>query len=94
MGLKFLTEPALLVEDALIVTDIHIGIEYEILHSGITIPSQVERIEKRLDNLIKQAKAKQLIILGDLKHQVPNISWQEYKETPKFFEHFKNLKIS
>lgn len=95
MKMKFLTEPALLIENkVLVIADLHLGIEYEIFQSGITIPSQVEKLEKRIDNLIKQTKAKHLIILGDVKHQVPNISWQEYKEIPKFFEHFSNIKIS
>lgn len=95
MKIKFLTEPALLIENkVLIIADLHIGIEYEIFQSGITIPSQVERLEKRIENLIKQTKAKHLVILGDVKHQVPNISWQEYKEIPKFLEHFSNIKVS
>jgi hypothetical protein len=94
MSIKFLTEPALLLENKiLIISDLHIGIEYEILQSGITIPSQVERLEKRIDDLIKQTKAKHLVILGDVKHQVPTISWQEYKEIPRFLDHF-NIKIS
>lgn len=81
-------------EKAVIITDLHLGIEYEIFHSGITIPSQIEKLEKRIDRLIKITKAKHLIILGDVKHQVPNISWQEYKEIPKFLEHFQKIKIS
>jgi hypothetical protein len=81
-------------EKAIIISDLHMGIEHEIFHSGITIPSQVERLEKRIDELIKITKAKHLIILGDVKHQVPNISWQEYKEIPKFLEHFQKVKIS
>jgi len=94
MKIKFLTEPALLLENKiLVVVDLHIGIEHEIFESGITIPSQVEKIQDRIDKLIKQTKTKHLIILGDVKHQVPNISWQEYKEIPKFLDHFK-IKIS
>lgn len=81
-------------EKAVIITDLHIGIEYEIYKSGITIPSQVEKIEKRIDELINITKAEQLIILGDIKHQVPSISWQEYKEIPDFLEHFSNVKVS
>jgi len=94
MKIKFLTEPALLLENKiLVIVDLHIGIEHEIFESGITIPSQVEKIQQRIDKLIKQTKTKHLIILGDVKHQVPNISWQEYKEIPKFLDHFK-IKIS
>jgi hypothetical protein len=94
---KFLyNQPAFYIPEgrAVVITDLHLGIEYEIFHSGITIPSQVERLEKRIDELIKLTKAKQLIILGDVKHQVPTISWQEYREIPKFLEHFQNIKIS
>jgi hypothetical protein len=94
MKIKFLTEPALLIGKTLVVADLHIGIEYEIFQSGITIPSQVEKLEKRIDNLLKQTKANHLVILGDVKHQVPNISWQEYKEIPKFLEHFSKIKVS
>jgi putative SbcD/Mre11-related phosphoesterase len=94
MSIKFLTEPALLIGKTLVLSDLHIGIEHEIFQSGITIPSQVERLEKRIDNLIKQTKANHLVILGDVKHQVPNISWQEYKEIPKFLEHFSKIKVS
>ena len=95
MKTKFLTEPALLIENkVLVVADLHLGIEYEIFQSGITIPSQVEKLEKRIDNLIKQTKAKHLIILGDVKHQVPNISFQEYKEIPDFLGHFSNVEVS
>jgi hypothetical protein len=92
--MKFLTEPALLIGKTLVIADLHLGIEYEIFKSGITVPSQIERIEKKIDNLVKQTKSNHLVILGDLKHQVPNISWQEYKEIPLFLEHFSKLKIS
>jgi hypothetical protein len=81
-------------DKTLVITDLHLGIEYEIFRSGITIPSQVEKIEKKLDLIIKQNKVKHLVILGDLKHQVPNISWQEYNEIPKFLEHFSKIKVS
>jgi len=94
MLMKFLTEPALLIGKTLIIADLHLGIEYEIFKSGITIPSQVEKIEKRIVSLLRQTKAKHLVILGDIKHQVPSISWQEYKEIPRFLEHFSKIKVS
>jgi uncharacterized protein len=94
MPLKFLTEPALLVGKALVVTDLHIGIEHEMYQSGVTVPSQVKNLEERLDRLIKQTKANHLVFLGDVKHQVPSISWQEYREIPEFLEHFSKIKVS
>ena len=54
--MKFLTEPALLLTNrVLVITDLHLGIEYEIYKSGITVPSQIEKLEERIDNLIKSA---------------------------------------
>lgn len=97
MKSKFLTEPALLLEPdkILIVSDLHIGIEREIKDSGITIPSQIEKMRKRINDMINQTKAKHLIILGDVKHHIPNISWQEFKEIPDFLKYFSDkLKIS
>jgi len=84
MKIKFLTEPALLIGKTLVIADLHIGIEYEIYKSGISIPSQVKKMKKRIFDLIKKTKAKELIILGDIKHQVPLISKQEEEEIPKF----------
>jgi putative SbcD/Mre11-related phosphoesterase len=95
MKIKFLTEPALLLENnILVIADLHIGLEHEIYKSGITIPSQVKKLEERIDNLIKQTKAKHIVFLGDVKHQVPTISWQEYREIPEFLNHFKKIKVS
>jgi putative SbcD/Mre11-related phosphoesterase len=94
MELKFLTEPALILKNnILVIVDLHIGIEYDIYKSGITIPSQVEKLEKRIDKIIKENKIKHLVIIGDVKHQVPDTSWQEYREIPKFLKHF-DLKVS
>ena len=87
--LRFLTnEPVLLVGKSLIIADLHLGIEYEYYQSGIKIPSQTEKIKKKLNNLIKTTRAKKLIILGDVKHKVPGSSFQEEREIPEFFDYF------
>ena len=88
--LKFLTgEPALLIEKALVVAVLHIGIEHEFRQAGLKVPSQLEEMVKRIDALLEKNRAKKLIILGDVKHKVPGISWQEEREVPGFFSHFK-----
>ncbi|MFQ6009965.1 MAG: metallophosphoesterase [Candidatus Aenigmatarchaeota archaeon] len=86
MEMKFLTEPAVLIDNILVIADLHIGIEQELARSGITIPSQLPGIQKRIDSLLKETKARHLIILGDVKHMVPEISWQEKKELPEFLK--------
>lgn len=95
MKLKFLTDRAMLLEPdrILLLSDLHIGLEREISLSGVTIPSQYEKLKERIDNLIAETKAKHLIFLGDVKHDIPGISWQEFKEIPKLFESF-NIKVS
>ncbi len=97
MQIKFLTEPAILLEPdkILVIADLHIGIEHDIFKSGITIPSQIEKIQSRIEKLIKETKAKHLILLGDIKHQVPGVSWQEQREIPELLENLsKKVKIS
>jgi len=87
--MKFIKNfPALFIPEikSLVVADLHIGIEYELYKSGIKIPNQVKDMEKNINNLIKQTKAKRLIILGDIKHDVPGISVQEMREIPEFLK--------
>ena len=87
--MKFIkNHPALFIEKikTLVIADLHIGIEYELYKSGINIPSQVAKMKRTILNLIKQTKAKRLVMLGDIKHDVPGISVQEMREIPKFLE--------
>ncbi len=89
MGIRFITgEPAVLVGDSLVVTDLHIGVEIEFKRRGVHIPSQTKDMVKRLDRLLEKTKAKRLILMGDIKHRVPGTSFQELKEIPGFFHHF------
>jgi len=55
-----LNEPALIVENnirTLVIADIHLGIEWELYHSGISIPSQVEKRTARIMEYISKAAA-------------------------------------
>jgi len=80
--------PALMVEAderILIVTDMHLGIEYELAKNGISIPYQTERFLAELVGLVEQNNPDRLLMLGDVKHGVPRTSFQERKEIPLFF---------
>ncbi|MCS4540967.1 MAG: metallophosphoesterase [Euryarchaeota archaeon] len=82
-------EPALIIEGQeriLVIADLHIGIEYELAQSGVSIPPQTEKNKQRLFNLIEKTKASKLILLGDIKHNVPGIAWQEFRDIPTLFE--------
>ena len=92
---KFMTgKPALVVGKTLVIADLHIGVEYEYYKSGIRIPSNTENMRKDVENLITLSKAKNLVILGDVKHKVPGISRQELREIPDFLRTLGNkLKV-
>ena len=94
-GIKFITgEPALLVGKTLVVTDLHVGIEYDYYKRGITLPSQTARLTERLTTLIAASRARKLIIMGDVKHKVPGSSFQEERELPAFFKQMaRNVRV-
>jgi len=90
MTVKFVTDlPALFISDKklLVIADLHLGLEHELYKSGIVIPPQAEKFQKIIDYLIKLTEAKNLIILGDIKHEVPGISYREEREIPKLFNY-------
>jgi putative SbcD/Mre11-related phosphoesterase len=87
--MRFVTgKPALVIGKNLVIADLHLGIEREFRQSGIKLPSQAGRMREELEALIGETKAERLIILGDVKHKVPGISYQELKEVPEFLGHF------
>ena len=90
MSIKLLTDfPVSFISDnkILVVSDLHIGIEYELGQAGIRIHKQIEKFENILDRLIELTKAEILVILGDVKHKVPGASIQELRDIPKFLEY-------
>lgn len=79
--------PLLLVEGeerVLVAADLHLGLEYEMWLGGICIPSQTAKILDRLLGHLARIKPDRLLLLGDIKHNVPRTSWQEKKEVPNF----------
>jgi hypothetical protein len=79
-------EKALILEDYLILADLHLGLEKELAMVGARVPSQLGRIEKRINKLLAGTDKEKLVILGDLKHNIPMASWQEQREIPEFID--------
>lgn len=70
------------------VADLHLGIEVQLRRSGFNIPSQAPRM---LDTLVRLAeKGSRLLILGDVKHRIPAVSYREDREIPPFFERLRD----
>ncbi len=81
--------PLLLVEEAqrvLVAADIHLGLEYELWLGGVSIPSQTEHILEQLKRYVNEIRPDRLVLLGDVKHNVPKASWQERREVPRFLK--------
>ncbi|HXG06007.1 MAG TPA: metallophosphoesterase [Nitrososphaera sp.] len=79
---------ALLVEDDrryIVVTDLHIGLEAELINKGISMPSIVPSMADQLLQLVEREQADAIVLLGDVKHSVSSISKQEWDEIPVFF---------
>lgn len=82
-----LDAPALVVKDeatSLVIADVHLGIEYDLYYSGINIPSQIARRMDRIKGYIGEVDPDRIILLGDIKHNVPRTSFQEADEVPMF----------
>jgi len=68
----------------MVVADLHLGIEYELWLGGANLPSQTGRLLDRILGVIEAHDPERLVVLGDLKHNVPRTSWQERVEVPEF----------
>jgi metallophosphoesterase superfamily enzyme len=95
MILEFIGDgPALLVNGTirvLVAADLHLGIESDMAMHGLYFRSRsTERLE-RLKVCIRSVTPDLLLLLGDVKHNVPFTSRQEYRELPEAIEGLRDL---
>lgn len=81
--------PAIQYKDYLVIADLHLGIEREYWEKGYEMPSQKEELLKRIKKI--KGKTEKLIILGDIKHNIPLITYREEKEIPEFINELKKI---
>jgi uncharacterized protein len=80
----------LIIEDCLIISDIHIGYEGALNREGIMVPRfQYKKILERINEIIHNYEPKRVIVNGDLKHEFGRITSQEWKESKDFIEFLK-----
>ena len=87
--IPILEEPALTAtntETALVIADIHLGIEWDLYRSGINLPSRMKDRLYRILGYVQEVSPDRIVLLGDIKHNVPQVSWQEKDEIPRFLE--------
>lgn len=75
--------PAMKIRDWLVIADLHMGLEHEIFKGGIRV-SQIDDIISRTTELIRITGARNLLLLGDVKHNVPYLKRAEEVSVPLF----------
>ena len=64
-------------EKAVVIADVHIGIEFEYRQQGINIGLQTNKLLERCIKLLKETKAEKIVIVGDIKHVITAKSEEE-----------------
>ena len=86
--------PALLYEHRgkrlLAIADLHLGVEDQYRKAGAHIGSDMEKTAGKVLSALKANKVSRLVVVGDIKHNIPWISLQETREVPRFFEILSN----
>ncbi|MEM1515051.1 MAG: metallophosphoesterase [Thermoproteota archaeon] len=82
--------PALIIESGkdkiLVISDLHIGWETSLSEKGVHIPSQTNKILRRVEQILALEEPNHLIVLGDVKHTIVKIELGEWRDVPEFFE--------
>src|SRR5438046_10074868 len=78
-------------DDALVVADLHIGLEEELREKGVHIPSRAEALGRKLAEIASRRGASRLIILGDVKHPVPKMASRERRDEYVIFRALASL---
>jgi len=86
-------EPALFIEGKkiLVIADLHIGIESELKEQGVNAESQTQKMTDHLIGLCKKYKPREIILLGDIKHNIPISTKLERRDVGDFLYEIKDL---
>ncbi len=82
-------ERALLVDErkvGLVIADLHLGIEAELAKGGVHVRSRTHERMNHILDLVAENDADFVILLGDIKHNIPGASEQEFEELPEFLD--------
>jgi len=81
--------PAILIERQeriLVIADPHFGVEADLHRHGLHFQSATDARMSRLLTIIEQSDPDYLIVLGDLKHMIPYVTYQERIEMPEILQ--------
>jgi len=85
--------PALFIKEKkmLILADLHIGIENELQEQGLHVSSQLPQMWYMIKKLYDDYQPKDIVLLGDIKHSIPQTPFHEKKQLRRFFSDLNNL---
>tara|TARA_Y100000310_G_C20652706_1_gene800320 strand:- start:1186 stop:1932 length:747 start_codon:yes stop_codon:yes gene_type:complete len=91
--MKFLHD-CLLIKDTLVIGDLHIGYDEQFHGKAIFPGMMIDNIKEKLDGVFdylekQKIKVKQVVLLGDVKHDFGKISDIEWRETLYFLDYLK-----
>ncbi|MDV0442578.1 metallophosphoesterase [Methanorbis furvi] len=90
MNPKFYADgPAVLIERnsrTLVIADPHFGVEADLHRRGLHFQSATQSRLSRLLGIIEKSEPDYLVVLGDLKHMIPYVTYQEKTEVPQVLE--------
>jgi len=72
-------------EKALLVSDLHLGLEKEMAKKGFSVPSYSLKMLDRIRGIAEGAGANRAVILGDVKHSVGKVEDIDWSILPWFF---------
>jgi len=88
-----INEPALIIKNKkiLVIADTHIGIESELIEKGMNVQSQTKNMINHLLKICKKHKPREIILLGDVKHNIPSSTFHERRDVKIFLETLQEI---
>lgn len=81
---------SLLIEDSMIIADLHLGYEQYLTSEGVMVPGfQFRKIVERIESIRDASGASGIIINGDLKHEFGRVSRQENREIMRMMDYLQ-----
>lgn len=78
-------------KEMLVIADLHIGIENELQDHGLHVPSQLPQMWYILKQLCDDYHPKTIVLLGDIKHSIPQTPFHEKNQLRTFFQQLNDV---
>jgi putative SbcD/Mre11-related phosphoesterase len=92
LSFKYCDEPGFSPKKYLVISDLHLGFEYNLVEKGIQINSKffTQQIVSEVHAIVKAFKPDGIILLGDIKDSIVNINSIECYHIPRFLKDLTN----